>query len=157
MAFVGKDKNKEHTGEEVIKIFEECGVTSGNASLMSTAITTVLDALSILNLASGGANKGKGLTSMLELVEMLYFDGSGVNAQQKMKMYYRFHVAQVTDSKYGKSQDTEFNLWCFHPGFSLASLVKCNIRTLIMTSGTLKPMNCFQTELSATFRHVAHV
>ena len=148
MAFVS---NKDYTGEEIIKLFEECGVTSGNAPLLSTAITSVLDALSVLNLASG-ASKGKGLTSMLELVDMLFFDGSGVNAREKMKQYYRFHVAQVGPGKYGnKTPDTEFNLWCFHPGFSLSSLVKCNIRTLILTSGTLKPMDTFQKELNATF------
>jgi regulator of telomere elongation helicase 1 len=55
------------------------------------------------------------------------------------------------ESKFGAGKDTEYNLWCFHPGFSLSSLVKCNIRTLILTSGTLKPMESFQTELSANF------
>ena len=109
----------------------------------------MLDVLSHLNIASGG-NKGKGLTSMRELVDMLYLDGSGVNAQDKMKLYYRFHVSK-TDCKFGGGKDTQFNLWCFHPGFSLASLVKCNIRTLVLTSGTLKPMDSFQAELSAEF------
>ena len=87
---------------------------------------------------------------MRELVDMLYLDGSGVNAQDKMKLYYRFHVSKV-DCKFGGGKDTQFNLWCFHPGFSLASLVKCNIRTMVLTSGTLKPMDSFQAELSAEF------
>ena len=139
-----------YTGEEVIRIFESCGVTSGNAALLCTAIAAVTDGLSVLNMASG-TNKGKGLAAMNELVEMLYLDGSVIKAEDKMKSFYRFHVTQI-DSKFGNSKDTQFNLWCFHPGFSLNSLVRCNIRTLILTSGTLKPMNSFQNELSAEFR-----
>lgn len=138
-----------YTGEEVIRIFESCGVTSGNASLLCTAINAVMDGLSVLNMASG-TNKGKGLAAMNELVEMLYLDGSVIKAEEKMKSFYRFHVSQV-ESKFGKGKDTQFNLWCFHPGFSLNSLVRCNIRTLILTSGTLKPMNSFQNELGAKF------
>ena len=143
-------ETSQFTGEEIIKIFEtDCGITGGNASLLSGAINSVLDALSVLNLASN-ANKGKGLASMQEVVDMLFLDGSGLNAREKMKQYYRFHVSKV-ESKVGGGKDTEFNLWCFHPGFSLTSLVKCNIRTLILTSGTLKPMDSFQAELSADF------
>ena len=138
-----------NTGEQVLKIFEECGVTLHNAPLLTGAITNILDVLSHLNIASAG-NKGKGLTSMKELVDMLFLDGSGINAQDKMKLYYRFHVSQI-ESKFGGGKDTQFNLWCFHPGFSMASLVKCNIRTLVLTSGTLKPMDSFQAELSAEF------
>ena len=138
-----------YTGEEVIRIFESCGVTSGNAALLCTAINAVMDGLSVLNMASG-TNKGKGLAAMNELVEMLYLDGSVIKAEEKMKSFYRFHVNQI-ESKFGKGKDTQFNLWCFHPGFSLNSLVRCNIRTLILTSGTLKPMNSFQNELGAKF------
>ena len=141
--------NSDYTGEQVLKIFEECGVSPSNAPLLTGAIANVLDVLSHLNMASAG-NKGKGLTSMKELVDMLYMDGSGVNAQEKMKHYYRFHISNI-ESKFGSEKDTQFNLWCFHPGFSLASLVKCNIRTMILTSGTLKPMDSFQAELSAEF------
>jgi regulator of telomere elongation helicase 1 len=146
---IAPNSSTDYTGEQVLKIFEECGVTGNNAPLLTGAITNALDVISHLNIASAG-NKGKGLTSMKELVDMLYLDGSGVNAQEKMTLYYRFHVSQV-ESKFGGGKDTQFNLWCFHPGFSLASLVKCKIRTMVLTSGTLKPMDSFQAELSAEF------
>ena len=47
--------------------------------------------------------------------------------------------------------NTEYNLWCFHPGFSLSSLVGCKIRTMVLTSGTLKPIDSFCAELNAEF------
>lgn len=144
-----RSHNVDYTGEEVVKIFQSCGVTAGNANLLTSAIGNVLDSLSVLNLAGGG-NKGKGLTTMAELVDMLYLDGSGANTYDKMKSFYRFHVDQVTN-KFGGGTDTVFNLWCFHPGFAMTSLVRCNVRTLILTSGTLKPMDSFQAELSTDF------
>ena len=73
-----------------------------------------------------------------------------VDTRQKMKSYYRFHVEKKMDE--GKvASNTEYNLWCFHPGFSLSSLTGCKIRTLILTSGTLKPIDSFCAELDADF------
>ncbi len=144
----------DYTGEEVVKLFDLCGVSSGNASIVTGAIANVLDSLSVLNLAGGG-NKGKGLTKMSELVDVMFLD-AGPNTIDKMKSYYRFHVAsRKSHSGAGPgsstTEDTEFNLWCFHPGFSLSSLVRCQIRTLVLTSGTLKPIETFQAELGADF------
>ena len=39
----------------------------------------------------------------------------------------------------------------FLAGFSLSSLTGCKIRTLILTSGTLKPIDSFCSELDADF------
>lgn len=103
----------------------------------------------MLNIAGNG-NKGKGLTHMQELVDMLFIDGSNANVLEKMKSFFRFHVNEVKN-KFGGGTDTVYNLWCFHPGFSLKSLMRCNIRTLILTSGTLKPMDSFQAELGTDF------
>ena len=141
--------NTDYTGAEVVKMFESCGVTAGNAGLLTTAISNILDSLSVLSL-SGGGNKGKGLSTMLELVDLLFLDGSNANTMEKMNAYYRFHVSEVKN-KFGGGTDSVYNLWCFHPGFSLKSLMRCNIRTLILTSGTLKPMDSFQAELDADF------
>ena len=128
--------NADYTGEEVVKMFESCGITAGNAGALANSITNILDALSVLNLAGGTGmgNKGKGLTSMKELVEMLFLDGSSANVVEKMKSCYRFHVAEV-NNKFGGGKDFQYNLWCFNPGLSIKSLVDCNIRSLILTSG----------------------
>ena len=127
--------NADYTGEEVVKMFESCGITAGNAGALANSITNILDALSVLNLAGGTGmgNKGKGLTSMKELVEMLFLDGSSANVVEKMKSCYRFHVAEV-NNKFGGGKDFQYNLWCFNPGLSIKSLVDCNIRSLILTS-----------------------
>ena len=91
---------------------------------------------------------------MSEIVELLFFQNAGSSSfdtRQKMQAYYKFYAEKkMSEGKFAQT-DTEYNLWCFHPGFSLKSLMRCNIRTLILTSGTLKPMDSFQAELDADF------
>ena len=69
--------------------------------------------------------------------------------QSKMAKYYRLFVAPAFKNP---ATNHAFNLWCFHPGFSIKSLLNCGIRSLILTSGTLKPLNAFSKELDVNFQ-----
>ena len=140
-------------GDKIVELFHESGINSGTAGAICMAITNVLDCLSVLNL-SGAIAKGKGLQKMSEIVELLFFQNAGSSSfdtRQKMKEYYKFYAEKKTSEGKVGVTDTEYNLWCFHPGFSLSSLVGCKIRTMILTSGTLKPMNHFGYELDQKF------
>ena len=66
-----------------------------------------------------------------------------------MAKYYRLFVAPAFKNP---ATNHAFNLWCFHPGFSIKSLLNCGIRSLILTSGTLKPLNAFSKELDVNFQ-----
>ena len=144
---------QDHPGDKIVELFNESGITSGNAGAICLAITNILDCLSVLNL-SGAISKGKGLEKMSEIIELLFFQSAGVGSfdtRQKMKAYYKFYAEKkMAEGKFAQS-DTEYNLWCFHPGFSLSSLIGCKIRTLMLTSGTLKPMDYFSSELDQQF------
>ena len=147
------DQQQDFPGDKIVELFNESGITIGNGGAICLAITNVLDCLSVLNL-SGAISKGKGLQKMSEIIELLFFQSSGgstFDTRQKMKAYYKFYAEKKTaEGKVGQT-DTEYNLWCFHPGFSLSSLIGCKIRTLILTSGTLKPMDYFSHELDQHF------
>ena len=41
--------------------------------------------------------------------------------------------------------------WCFNAGMGMRQLAELKPRSLILTSGTLSPMNSFQAELGLTF------
>jgi regulator of telomere elongation helicase 1 len=143
----------DHPGDKIVELLNESGVNSGNAGAICLAITNVLDCLSVLNLA-GAITKGKGLQKMSEVIELLFFQSAGdtsFDTRQKMKNYYKFYAEKkMAEGKVGQA-DTEYNLWCFHPGFSLSSLIGCKIRTLILTSGTLKPIDYFSYQLDQQF------
>lgn len=150
------DNPIDFSGDVVVDIFNSSGINGGNAATVCLLIGQSLDSLSTVA-SSGGPQKGKGLTKLSEVIDLLFMNhspvpggGSADFTREKMKQFYRFHVARKLEQ--GKvTTNTEFHLWCFHPGFSLQSLVRCNIRTLILTSGTLKPLDSFQKELAADF------
>ena len=147
------NSEQDFPGDKIVELFNESGINSGSAGAICLAITNVLDCLSVLNL-SGAITKGKGLQKMSEIIELLFFQNAGSSSfdtRQKMNAYYKFYAEKKTnEGKIGQT-DTEYNLWCFHPGFSLSSLVGCKIRTMILTSGTLKPMDHFSYELDQKF------
>ena len=65
-----------------------------NAGAICKAVNDVIECLSVLSL-HGGLPKGKGLTKMSELIELLFMDNQGLTSfdtRLKMKSFYRFHV-----------------------------------------------------------------
>jgi regulator of telomere elongation helicase 1 len=46
----------------------------------------------------------------------------------------------------------KLSLWCFYPGLAMQSLMGTGIRSLIVTSGTLSPLDSFAYELSIPFQ-----
>ena len=147
------NSEQDYPGDKIVELFNESEINSGTAGAICMAITNVLDCLSVLNL-SGANTKGKGLQKMSEIIELLFFQNAGSSSfdtRQKMKAYYKFYAEKkMSEGKFAQT-DTEYNLWCFHPGFSLTSLIGCKIRTMILTSGTLKPMDYFSYELDQNF------
>ena len=89
-------------------------------------------------------------TPVLEIVLNLFFLWIDVNVNLKFNQHYLKKTSAMLLFQGKVTTNTEFNLWCFHPGFSLQSLVRCNIRTMILTSGTLKPLESVRFEALMT-------
>ena len=70
----------------------------------------------------------------------------GSTQQDSFKNYY-FHV-RMDD----KQKTKVFGYWCMNPGLAINELLSgCKVRNLILTSGTLSPMDSFATELQVNF------
>ncbi len=51
-----------------------------------------------------------------------------------------------------KQKTKVFGYWCMNPGLAINELLGgCKVRNLILTSGTLSPMDSFATELQVNF------
>ena len=91
------DQNQQDfSGDKIVDLFGECGISGQNSGAICKAVNDVIESLSVLSL-HGGMAKGKGLTKMAELIELLFMDGG--ETRSKMKSYYRFHVERKMNSK----------------------------------------------------------
>eukprot|EP00924_Labyrinthula_sp_SR-Ha-C_P006705 snap_masked-scaffold_29-processed-gene-2.45-mRNA-1 protein AED:0.08 eAED:0.09 QI:0/0/0/1/1/1/3/0/987 len=50
-----------------------------------------------------------------------------------------------------ESQGRVLNFWCFSPGVALDGLTKLNVRSVILTSGTLNPLSSFEAQFNRPF------
>lgn len=62
---------------------------------------------------------------------------------------FRIYISQDP----AKQSHRTFSLWCFNPGVALRDLLALGIRSLILASGTLSPLNSFAHELQLPFKH----
>ena len=114
-----------------------------------SVMNKMVDLLMLLN-TMGGKESGRGTTSIVKMVKAVFAEASSMeSAGSKMAKYYRLFVAP---SQKNPVNNYTFNLWCFHPGFSMKSLLNCGIRSLILTSGTLKPLSALSRELDINFQ-----
>ena len=49
------------------------------------------------------------------------------------------------------------SFWCFSPGFSMTDLQKQGVRCILLTSGTLKPLQSFSSELKMSVRGLHYI
>ncbi|CAH9066220.1 unnamed protein product [Cuscuta epithymum] len=89
------------------------------------------------------------LESIGEYLRMI-FRGAG-NPHAK---YYRVHVQEVEGSGHDAYKDKASRMlswWCFNPGIAMEEFSKWGIGSIILTSGTLSPLDSFADELKLEF------
>ncbi|GMH22211.1 hypothetical protein Nepgr_024054 [Nepenthes gracilis] len=89
------------------------------------------------------------LESMGDILRIIFRDGGTSHAQ-----FYRVHVqesrASAGDSFKGKVSRT-LSWWCFKPGLSMEDFPRRGVGSIILTSGTLSPLDLFAQELQLEF------
>ncbi|XP_015071243.1 regulator of telomere elongation helicase 1 homolog isoform X2 [Solanum pennellii] len=89
------------------------------------------------------------LESMGDILQQIFRDDGNPHAQ-----YYRVHVQEVQgngmDSFKGKGSRT-LSWWCFNPGIAMEQFSRLGVGSIILTSGTLSPMDSFADELKLDF------
>ncbi|XP_039117490.1 regulator of telomere elongation helicase 1 homolog isoform X1 [Dioscorea cayenensis subsp. rotundata] len=141
-------------GHYIYEFLEELNITYETASML---ILTIDDATTLLEEGNTGENvtakETKGtvcrLESIRDILNIIFRDGGKSHAK-----YYRFHVQEslpsISDSSKGKMSRT-LNWWCFNPGLAMEEFVRMGVRSIILTSGTLSPLDTFALELNLEF------
>merc|ERR1719219_639779 len=98
--------------------------------------------------------KGRGVTRLLEFLTGAF--NEHVHPED-LKELYKVYICKEEKGEGGKgflknkSENTLLHLWCFSPGFSMQRLARLGARSIILTSGTLSPLQATAEEIGLDF------
>ncbi|BDA40755.1 Regulator of telomere elongation helicase 1 [Coccomyxa sp. Obi] len=139
-------------GEFLFDLLAKIGLNADNHFYMERLLDDAADLLG--SAAAEQGRKGKGSSERLqELADMLRLAFSTAEparsgARPSCKGY-RVHVHKER-SKSGQEVPT-LSYWCFEPGVAMAQLCALGVRCILLTSGTLAPLDSFAQELTLDF------
>ena len=98
------------------------------------------------------------LTALSDFLQNIFPESQSPNsdrakdrAQHLSFMKNNYRVAISKD--FPRPSGYKLNLFCLNPGVAIERLLRLGVRSIIITSGTLAPMNSFESELGIQFRH----
>jgi regulator of telomere elongation helicase 1 len=136
-----------YPGDSVLNLLTASGIDFSRQLWLRTVMTNMTDLLAVLNSMTGGRESGKGLNSLSRVIQFVYSESSVEWTREHLRSYFRMYVERSTRHK----DNVIFNVWCFNPAYAMRSLLSCGVRSMILTSGTLKPMSAIKSELGVTF------
>ncbi|CAN6455799.1 unnamed protein product [Victoria cruziana] len=89
------------------------------------------------------------LDSLKDFLKLVFRDGDKGHGA-----CYRVHVHESEMIGNGSLKDANtrtLSWWCFNPGIAMEEFVRLGIRSIILTSGTLSPLESFALELNLPF------
>ncbi|KAK2724782.1 regulator of telomere elongation helicase 1 homolog isoform X1 [Artemia franciscana] len=159
-----KAKGLTREGRFIRELLLSARVQQGNYLTLLELLDKVIQYLSA-NSNSPFQRKGAGLQTFADLIKVV-FAKNQVHFVEKMNRAYRTHFGiEESKSKSNRKVDEwlsksdassakqvkTLNYWCFSPGFGMEDLIELKPRCIILTSGTLSPLDSFAAELHVPF------
>ncbi|KAF2323328.1 hypothetical protein GH714_034640 [Hevea brasiliensis] len=118
----------------------------------ATKLTDIIEEAALL-LEEDKQHRAKGTVCRLEsigdILKIIFREKNNAHAN-----FYRVHVQEVeasaSDALKGKASRT-LSWWCFNPGVAMEEFSRMGVGSIILTSGTLSPMESFAQELKLNF------
>lgn len=127
-------------------------------------IGTIEKAVAAL-LSDKGTGNRCNLDDLMKMLKFLFSD-QALTKRSIITDHYRLHISKATpvksrgrggqgvvtwDSAPAKTGGKRLDFWCFSSQFSMNSLRDLNVRSLILTSGTLAPLCALEAEMRMPF------
>ncbi|KAE8709047.1 pentatricopeptide repeat-containing protein [Hibiscus syriacus] len=135
-------------GHYIYELLADLNITHETAS---TLIDIIDDAILLLEENKKHDAKGTGsrLESIGNILKSIFRDKGNSHADS-----YRVHVQEAevnaSDIFKGKSSRT-LGWWCFNPGIAMQTFTEMGVGSILVTSGTLSPLDSFAQELKLDF------
>ncbi|XP_023933588.1 regulator of telomere elongation helicase 1 [Lingula anatina] len=114
--------------------------------------------------------KGVGLSKFADILRIVFsrdpddMNQSMYNHKAKLAKFYKVHIREDTSrqkkkpatdvwltNKKQENKGRTVSYWCFSPGHSMKDLESHGVKCIILTSGTLAPLNSFTAEMQIEF------
>ena len=149
-------------GTFIFDILSKCDISYENSPIVIDIIDRSIDYLMSDN--HGGMNIHKKSSELDHIKNMLstvyrHTIDSSMNAAQ----YYRVHIhAEINKNNNKQSSYVHptnndhipktLSYWCFYAGLTMNELQQCGVRSIMLASGTLSPLDSFAHELNLEFK-----
>lgn len=165
---VFSNKGRTFPGGKLFELLTAANITHVSYPMIKQLMDALILYLTQSTAGSMFGRKGSGLMKMLEVFDTAY-GSMGVNSYEtykaQMEKGYRVHVEIEPEKKKNDGNTTGLwlstsaqsklskspkiiNYWCFAPGFGMANLLARDVRSIILTSGTLAPLKPLISELA---------
>ncbi|CAK4151876.1 unnamed protein product [Aphanomyces euteiches] len=139
-------------GSFIFDFFKQFNISFDTAPMVTTITEQVIEAMS--DYAQSNPRNSK-LDHLLTFLRTIFRDKEN---HQAMAKQYRVHIQEEnaprtrqTSNRPVNSTMRMFHYWCFHPGVAMNELVENNVHNIILTSGTLSPLDTTIKELGIPF------
>ena len=173
--FIASKRSDQHTknisiSEFVNILFNQLEVTPSKAKQYASIFEGLFELLKDIHIdllkgQGGKAAFSKGLETIGDFFSRIYSSESSYMSPdefiQFLHMNFRVAITEMkvdtaSNGRRRKSFNPNFNSWvlnfyCMNPGVTINRLVKKGIRSIIITSGTLAPMDSFEAEMGIKF------
>ena len=134
-----------YSGEYMMEIFRNgASMTHANHVIFLNEVRKVIDL--VMEMRSGNSKGTPKLDSFVTCVKRVFGESTEGRCLAKARAY-RVYVSPK--EKGGRT----ISYWCFAPSLAMQELSDLNVRSILVTSGTLSPLPSYSMELGLPFPH----
>lgn len=152
-------------GDWMADVFELCGFTYQNMAIMLTSLNSCSDFIMEIQAQTLGAEAAAvnlaipKMSFFMESLTRIFRYANKVRNKATLSEHYKVFVC-CEENKYQKSHNSSnntdknkrvINFWCFSPGLAMEEFKEMAVKTIILTSGTLSPMDSFKEDMRIKF------
>lgn len=161
-----KEFEKTKPIDEVYNLMKNCGIWYGTSDIIIETLNSMSSFWSIAGVMDPAkvADYVVAITNLSNIVSLLFPDECKSVARQhkhsaKLSQCYSVHLEGIYKPspvlEKGSMIDWQYHVWCLHPALGLKKVIESSSlngpRSIIITSGTLQPLESYKRELELSF------
>ncbi|ETL25696.1 hypothetical protein L916_20483 [Phytophthora nicotianae] len=143
-------------GQYIFEFFEQFNVNFETCPLVLNMIEEIIE------VAHGGDDSQRAASKLDTILSFLGTIFRSKEQHLQAAKNYRVHIQEIRErpsnagrlfnsGRKNKTTTRVFNYWCFHPGVAFREICTNNVHNVILTSGTLSPLDTTVKELGIDF------